>query len=67
MTAIIIISASAIRFHRLIKVRDTFLKWKILLERKRELMQFEDDVLCKGNEARKRRVFTHWKHCIFEK
>ena len=55
---------SAIRFHRLNKIRDAFVKWRILWGRKRELMQFEDTVQCKGNEARKRRIFNHWKHCI---
>lgn len=55
---------SALRFHRLNKIRDAFLTWKILWGRKRELMQFEDTVQCKGNDARKRRIFNHWKHCI---
>ena len=60
-----IIPASGIRFHRLYKIRDAFLTWRTVWRRKRELMKFEDCVQSKGNKARKQRIFTHWKHCIF--
>ncbi|XP_028391403.1 protein SFI1 homolog [Dendronephthya gigantea] len=56
--------SSGMRFYRLHKMRDAFLKWRIIWERKVELFQFEDTVKCKGNNARKQRVFIHWKHYI---
>jgi hypothetical protein len=62
-----LISASGIRFYRLTKLRDTFLRWKTLWKRKGELMRFEDAVQSKGNKARKQRIFIHWKHCILAK
>ena len=59
------ISASGIRFYRLHKIRETFVKWKLVWRRKVELMELEDTIQSKGIKAKKQRIFLYWKHCIF--